>query len=87
MSSKAVVILLLDFQMGSLECVLLTCCQFSFKGWRLIFWLPTHKMTTFYSNYICVGKYLSGFDMVTVMDKELSSLKEKDIVSKHPKGA
>lgn len=84
MSSKAVFIL--DFQMAYPECPLLTCYQFSFKGWQVIFWLPTHKVTTFYSSYICVGKYLSGFDMVTVMDKELSSLKETATVSQHPKG-
>lgn len=77
---------MLDFQMGSPECPLLTCCQFSFKGWQVIFRLPTRKVATFYSSYICVGKYLSGFDMVTVMDRELSSLKEKDIISQHPKG-
>lgn len=41
------------------------------------------SVSAFYGSW--VGKYLLGFDMVTVMDRELPSLKEKDIVNWHPK--
>lgn len=51
----------------------------SFFGCQLTNFQP------FYGNYIWVGKYLLGFDTVIVRDRELSSLKEKDVVNQHTK--
>lgn len=54
-------------------------------GLASYFWLATHKVSTLYGSHVWVGKYLLGFDTVIVMDRELSSFKQKLVVNWHPK--